>query len=124
MVVDNTSYWRMNEDVPLVVVEVNPDAAEGHRGIVANPNCTTMVMRWPWRRSTARSASSAIVVSTYQAVSGTGQRAVEELRAQSQAVLAGEESPARSPIRDQIAFNVLRQVETFEDGDDYTTEEP
>ncbi|HXV06371.1 MAG TPA: aspartate-semialdehyde dehydrogenase [Solirubrobacterales bacterium] len=122
VVVDNTSHWRMHEDVPLVVAEVNPDAAAGHKGIVANPNCTTMVMMMALAPIHRAVGLERIVVSTYQAVSGTGQKAIEELLAQSRAVLAGEE-PVAAVYPHRIAFNVLPQVETFVDGDDYTTEE-
>jgi aspartate-semialdehyde dehydrogenase len=123
VVVDNTSYWRMHEDVPLVVAEVNPDAAASHKGIVANPNCTTMVMMMALAPIHRAVGLERIVVSTYQAVSGTGQRAIEELRDQAKQVLEGDESPAASVYPHRIAFNVLPQVETFVEGDDYTTEE-
>jgi aspartate-semialdehyde dehydrogenase len=123
VVVDNTSYWRMHEDVPLVVVGVNPDAAAGHRGIVANPNCTTMVMMMALAPIQRAVGLERLVVSTYQAVSGTGQRAIEEMLAQSRASLAGEPVPEPKIYPHQIAFNVLPQVEAFKDGDDYTTEE-
>ncbi len=123
VVVDNTSYWRMHEDVPLVVAGVNPDAAAGHKGIVANPNCTTMVAMMALAPIHRAVGLERIVVSSYQAVSGTGQRAIEELLAQSRAALAGEDVPPPSIYPHQIAFNVLPQVEVFKDGDDYTTEE-
>ncbi len=123
VVVDNTSYWRMHDDVPLVVAGVNPDAAVGHKGIVANPNCTTMVAMMALAPIHRAVGLERIVVSSYQAVSGTGQRAIEELLAQSRASLAGEEVPPPSIYPHQIAFNVLPQVEVFSDGDDYTTEE-
>ncbi|HEY0319001.1 MAG TPA: aspartate-semialdehyde dehydrogenase [Solirubrobacterales bacterium] len=122
-VVDNTSYWRMHDDVPLVVAGVNPDAAASHRGIVANPNCTTMVMMMALAPIHRAVGLERLVVSTYQAVSGTGRRAIEELRDQSRAALAGDEVPAPRVYPHQIAFNVLPQVENFKDGDDYTTEE-
>ena len=93
VVVDNTSYWRMHDDVPLVVAGVNPEAAESHKGIVANPNCTTMVMMMALAPIHRAVGLERLVVSTYQAVSGTGQKAIEELRAQSKAVLAGERDP-------------------------------
>jgi aspartate-semialdehyde dehydrogenase len=123
VVVDNTSYWRMHEDVPLIVPEVNGDAAEHHSGIVANPNCTTAVMLTVLAPIHRQAGIERLVVSTYQAVSGTGQKAIEELRAQSGQILAGEPvaEPAVYPHR--IGFNVLPQVEVFKDGDDYTTEE-
>jgi aspartate-semialdehyde dehydrogenase len=123
VVVDNTSYWRMYEEVPLVVAGVNPDAAAGHKGIVANPNCTTMVMMMALAPIHRAVGLERLVVSSYQAVSGTGQRAIEELLAQSRASLAGEAVPAPQIYPHQIAFNVLPQVEVFKDGDDYTTEE-
>jgi aspartate-semialdehyde dehydrogenase len=123
VVVDNTSYWRMHDEVPLVVAGVNPDAAAGHKGIVANPNCTTMVMMMALAPIHRAVGLERLVVSTYQAVSGTGQRAIEELRAQSRAVLGDYEVPPPEIYPHQIAFNVLPQVEVFEDGDDYTTEE-
>jgi aspartate-semialdehyde dehydrogenase len=122
VVVDNTSYWRMHEDVPLVVVEVNPDAAASHKGIVANPNCSTLQMVVALAPIHRQVGIERIVVSTYQSVSGTGQSAVEELREQSQRVLEGSE-PEPSVYPHRIAFNVLPQVETFHEGDDYTTEE-
>jgi aspartate-semialdehyde dehydrogenase len=122
VVVDNTSYWRMHEDVPLVVVEVNPDAAASHKGIVANPNCSTLQMVVALAPIHRQVGIERIVVSTYQSVSGTGHSAVEELREQSQRVLEGSE-PEPSVYPHRIAFNVLPQVETFHEGDDYTTEE-
>jgi aspartate-semialdehyde dehydrogenase len=122
-VVDNTSFWRMYEDVPLVVAGVNDEAAEGHKGIVANPNCTTMVMMMALAPIHRAVGLERFVMSSYQAVSGTGQKAIEELRAQAQAILAGEVPPSAAVYPHQIAFNVLPQVETFKDGDDYTTEE-
>jgi aspartate-semialdehyde dehydrogenase len=122
VVVDNTSYWRMHEDVPLVISEVNPDALEAHRGIVANPNCSTMQMVVALAPIHREVGIERIVVSTYQAVYGTGQGAAEELRTQAAASLAGDQVVAEV-YPHQIAFNVLPQVEAFKDGDDYTTEE-
>ena len=122
VVVDNTSFWRMHDDVPLVVTEVNPDALDAHRGLVANPNCSTMQMVVALQPIAEEAGIDRLVISTYQSVSGTGQSAIEELRAQSRAILAGE-APEAAVYPHQIAFNVLPQVETFKDGDDYTTEE-
>jgi aspartate-semialdehyde dehydrogenase len=122
VVVDNTSYWRLRDDVPLVVAEVNPEAVDGHKGIVANPNCTTMQMVVALAPIHRAVGIERIVVSTYQSVSGTGRRAVDELLSQSRAVLAGEE-PEAGVYPHRIAFNVLPQVEVFREGDDYTTEE-
>ena len=122
-VVDNTSFWRMHEDVPLVVAGVNDEAAEAHKGIVANPNCTTMTALMALAPIHRAVGLERLIVSSYQAVSGTGQKAIEELRAQATAILAGEEPPAPAVYPHPIAFNVLPQVESFKDGDDYTTEE-
>lgn len=123
VVVDNSSYWRMKEDVPLVVSEVNPSALDAHSGIVANPNCSTMQMVVALKPILDEVGIERIVVSTYQAVSGTGQRAVEELHDQALAVLEAKEVPAPGVYPHQIAFNAVPQVESFKDGDDYTTEE-
>ena len=122
VVVDNTSYWRMHDDVPLVVVDVNDDAVSQHHGIVANPNCTTMQLMVALKPILDAVGLERLIVSTYQSVSGTGRQAIEELRSQSRAVLDGEQvQPSVYPH--QVAFNVIPQVETFKDGDDYTTEE-
>jgi aspartate-semialdehyde dehydrogenase len=122
VVIDNTSYWRMHEDVPLVVSEVNPEAIEGHNGIVANPNCTTMQMVIALAPIHRAAGLERVILSSYQSVSGTGRRAIEELRTQTADVLAGREAKAEV-YPHQIAFNVLPHVETFREGDDYTTEE-
>jgi aspartate-semialdehyde dehydrogenase len=122
VVVDNTSFWRMHDDVPLVVAGVNDDAAEGHSGLVANPNCTTMQMMVALKPILDAAGIERIVVSTYQSVSGTGREAIKELREQTQAILDGDE-PKAEVFPHQVAFNVLPQVERFVDGDDYTTEE-
>ena len=122
VVVDNTSFWRMHPEVPLVVSEVNPDAAADHRGLIANPNCTTMEMVVALAPIQREIGIERLVVSTYQAVSGTGQKAIDELLDQSRAVLAGGK-PEAGVYAHPIAFNVLPQVENFKDGDDYTTEE-
>jgi aspartate-semialdehyde dehydrogenase len=123
VVVDNSSFWRMHDDVPLVVAEVNPDAIESHRGIVANPNCSTMQMAVALAPIHRAVGIERIVVSTYQPVSGTGRRAMDELRDQAHAVLHDAEPPAPQVYPHRIAFNVLPQVETFKADDDYTTEE-
>ena len=123
VVVDNSSFFRMREDVPLVIPEVNPEALDGHQGIVANPNCSTMQMLVALAPIERAVGIERLVVATYQSVSGTGQRAVEELLNQSRAVVAGQPAPPAEVYPHQIAFNVLPQVETFRDGDPYTTEE-
>ena len=123
VVVDNSSFWRMKDDVPLVVPEVNPDALAGHKGIVANPNCSTMQMVVALKPILDAVGIERLVVSTYQAVSGTGQRAVEELHDQTRAALEATAVPPAQIYPHQIAFNAIPQVESFKDGDDYTTEE-
>ncbi|HKF80152.1 MAG TPA: aspartate-semialdehyde dehydrogenase [Thermoleophilaceae bacterium] len=123
VVVDNSSFWRTHEDVPLVVAEVNPGALDHHRGIVSNPNCSTMQMVVALKPLLNAAGIERLVISTYQSVSGTGQRAVEELHNQTRAVLEAHELPPPSVYPHRIAFNVLPQVERFKDGDDYTTEE-
>jgi aspartate-semialdehyde dehydrogenase len=123
VVVDNSSFWRMHADVPLVVAEVNPDALEGHHGIVANPNCSTMQMVVALKPILDAAGIERIVVSTYQSVSGTGQRAMEELENQTRAIIEARELEQPSVYPHRIAFNALPQVEKFKDGDDYTTEE-
>jgi aspartate-semialdehyde dehydrogenase len=123
VVVDNTSYWRMHDDVPLVVSEVNPDALAGHKGIVANPNCSTMQMVVALKPLYDEAGIERLVVSTYQAVSGTGKAAIDELTEQSHAILHGQEPPPASIYPHQIAFNVLAQAGSFAAGDDHTDEE-
>src|SRR3954449_135563 len=122
VVVDNTSFWRMHDDVPLVVAGVNDDAAADHNGLVANPNCTTMQMMVALKPILDAAGIERLIVSTYQSVSGTGRNAISELREQSEAVLKGK--PVEGKVYPhQVAFNVLPQVESFKEGDDYTTEE-
>jgi aspartate-semialdehyde dehydrogenase len=121
-VVDNTSYWRMHDEVPLVVAEVNPEAAESHRGIIANPNCSTMQMVVALKPLYAEAGIERLVISTYQAVSGTGKAAIDELLGQSRAVLDGEEAEA-DVYPHEIAFNALPQAGSFPEGDDHTDEE-
>ena len=79
VVIDNTSFWRMHEDVPLVVAGVNDDAAREHKGIVANPNCTTMVMMMALAPIHRAAGLERLILSSYQAVSGTGQKAIEDI---------------------------------------------
>jgi aspartate-semialdehyde dehydrogenase len=123
VVVDNSSFWRMHDDVPLVVAEVNPEAIDTHKGIVANPNCSTMQMVVPLKPIEDAVGIERLVISTYQSVSGTGQKAVEELLGQAHMLLHEQEPEAPSVYPHRIAFNVVPQVEKFKDGDDYTTEE-
>ncbi len=121
VVVDNSSAWRMHDDVPLVVSEVNPEALDGHRGIVANPNCSTMQLMVVLRPIQQAAGIERLVVSTFQAVSGTGKAAVEELLEEARAVLDGTDVPAARSYAHQIAFNVLPHAGSFVD--DHTDEE-
>jgi aspartate-semialdehyde dehydrogenase len=123
VVVDNSSRWRMNEDVPLVVAEVNPNALETHRGIVANPNCSTMQMVVALKPLHDEASIERLVISTYQAVSGTGKRAVDELLDQSHALLHEVEISPPASYAHQIAFNALPHAGSFAPGDDHTDEE-
>jgi aspartate-semialdehyde dehydrogenase len=123
VVVDNSSKWRMHDDVPLVVSEVNPEALDEHRGIIANPNCSTMQMVVALKPLHDAAGIERLVISTYQAVSGTGKKAVDELLAQSRAILAGDEPPEPRAYRHRIAFNALPHAGNFADGDDHTDEE-
>jgi aspartate-semialdehyde dehydrogenase len=122
-VVDNTSYWRMHDDVPLVVAEVNPEALDGHKGIIANPNCSTMQLMVALKPLYDEAGIERLVVSTYQAVSGTGKAAIDELMDQTHAILHGQEATRPAIYPHQIAFNVLAQAGSFPAGDDHTDEE-
>jgi aspartate-semialdehyde dehydrogenase len=124
VVVDNTSQFRMEADIPLVVPEVNPAALAGYRnrGIVANPNCSTIQMVVALAPIHAAVGIDRINVATYQAVSGSGQKAVDELRAQVEAVVAGRALPEPRVYARPIAFNVIPHIDVFlENG--YTKEE-
>src|SRR5437763_16004420 len=123
VVVDNSSRWRMADGVPLVVAEVNPEAFDGHNGIVANPNCSTMQMMVALKPILDAAGIERLVITTMQSVSGTGQRAVEELHDQTEAVLDAKEIAPASVYPHQIAFNVLPQAGSFPPGSDYTDEE-
>jgi aspartate-semialdehyde dehydrogenase len=123
VVVDNSSRWRMHEDVPLVVSEVNPEALAEHRGIVANPNCSTMQMVVALAPLHREAGIERLVISTYQAVSGTGKRAVDELLDQSHALLHERDVSPPDAYAHQIAFNALPHAGSFADGDDHTDEE-
>jgi aspartate-semialdehyde dehydrogenase len=123
IVVDNSSRWRMSEDVPLVVAEVNPEALASHNGIVANPNCSTMQMVVALKPIHDAAGIERLVISTYQAVSGTGKRAVDELLDQSHALLHGAEIEPPRAYAHRIAFNALPHAGSFAAGDDHTDEE-
>jgi aspartate-semialdehyde dehydrogenase len=123
VVVDNSSRWRMSDDVPLVVAEVNPQALAGHNGIVANPNCSTMQMVVALKPLHDAAGIERLVISTYQAVSGTGKQAVDELLDQSHALLHEMEIAPPKVYAHQIAFNALPHAGSFAPGDDHTDEE-
>lgn len=123
VVIDNSSRWRMHADVPLVVSEVNPDALAEHHGIVANPNCSTMQMVVALAPLHREAGIERLVISTYQAVSGTGRRAVDELLDQSHALLHEREIIPPDAYAHQIAFNALPHAGSFAAGEDHTDEE-
>jgi aspartate-semialdehyde dehydrogenase len=123
VVIDNTSQFRYDDDIPLVVPEVNPEkiADYKNRGIIANPNCSTIQMLVALKPIYDAVGIDRINVCTYQAVSGTGKEAIEELATQSAALLNGKPIEPRVYPR-QIAFNVLPHIDVFEDNG-YTKEE-
>jgi aspartate-semialdehyde dehydrogenase len=122
-VIDNSSRWRMQDDVPLVVSEVNPHALERHHGIIANPNCSTMQMVVALKPLQEAAGIERLVISTFQAVSGTGKAAVDELLDQSHALLHERDIAAPEQYAHQIAFNALPHAGSFADGEDHTDEE-
>ncbi|MEM0952499.1 MAG: aspartate-semialdehyde dehydrogenase [Pseudomonadota bacterium] len=123
VVIDNTSHFRREPDIPLVVPEVNPEAIAGYstRGIIANPNCSTIQMLVALKPLYDAAGISRINVCTYQAVSGTGKAAIEELAGQTARLLNGR--PAEAEVYPaQIAFNALPHIDSFQDNG-YTREE-
>ena len=122
VVIDNSSAFRMQADVPLVVPEVNADALRSHQGIVANPNCSTIILVLALQPLESAAGLEAVVVSTYQAASGAGQRAMDEMFHATRAVLDGLEPPAPSALAQTLAFNVFPHVDVFM-ADGYTREE-
>ncbi|MBE3591081.1 MAG: aspartate-semialdehyde dehydrogenase [Firmicutes bacterium] len=121
VVVDKSNAFRMEPDVPLVVPEVNADALEGHRGLVASPNCSTIQLVVALAPLHREAGLRSVTVATYQAVSGSGAEAMEELRRQAEGYLAGDEPPP-GVYPHPIAFNVLPQCDRFLD-DGSTREE-
>ena len=112
VVIDNTSYFRMDDDVPLVVPEVNADRIAEHRGIIANPNCSTIQMVVALKPLYDAAGISRIVVSTYQSVSGAGRRAMEELGKQTAALFNSQEVECEQ-FPHQIAFNCIPHIDAF-----------
>ncbi|MBR4383142.1 MAG: aspartate-semialdehyde dehydrogenase, partial [Selenomonadaceae bacterium] len=128
VVIDNSSNFRMDPEVPLVVPEVNPQAIRRHKGIIANPNCSTIIMVMALKPLYNLSKIKRVVVSTYQAVSGAGREGMDELKTQLEALARGEEVTAKIlPVAKldkhyQIASNLLPQIDVFMDNL-YTKEE-
>jgi aspartate-semialdehyde dehydrogenase len=123
VVIDNSSAFRRDPSVPLVVSEVNPHALKHHRGLIANPNCSTMQLMVALAPIQRAVGIERLVVATYQSVSGTGRAAVDELDAQARASLEGSDMPAPVIYPDHIAFNVIGAAGNFAEGDDHTDEE-
>lgn len=121
VVVDNSSAFRMNDDVPLVVPEVNPGDISKHKGIIANPNCSTIQMVVALKPLHDHAKIKRVIVTTFQSVSGTGQAAIDELSNQSYDILNGKQALS-SIYQYQIAFNVLPQIDDFLDNG-FTKEE-
>lgn len=121
LVVDNSSAFRMDPEVPLVIPEVNPGTASHHRGLVANPNCTTIVTVMALKPLHDAATIKRVIASSYQAVSGAGAQAVEELKRQTLAWTKGEPAEAKV-FPHPIAFNLIPQVDAFEESG-YTREE-
>ncbi len=121
VVIDNTSHFRMDPTVPLVIPEINAQALEGHHGIVANPNCSTAILLMALNPLRKRFNVERVLVSTYQSVSGAGKEAVDELRMQTAAQLSGEDL-APAALSRPIAFNLIPQIDAFLDSG-YTKEE-
>lgn len=123
--VDNSSAFRMDDDVPLVVPEVNPQEIARHYGVIANPNCSTIQMVVALKPIHDVARIKRIVVSTYQAVSGAGLKAVDELQKETFSILEGRRDFKRSLFPHQIAFNVLPQIPQSNAflSDGYTSEE-
>ncbi|OXM84724.1 aspartate-semialdehyde dehydrogenase [Paenibacillus rigui] len=117
--IDNTSAYRMDPDTPLVVPEVNIDRINEHKGVIANPNCSTIQMVAALKPLYDRYGISRIIVSTYQAVSGAGSRAIDEMLRQSKEILAGNTVEPQIlpvgalPVKHQIAFNAIPQIDKF-----------
>ncbi|MEI7885309.1 MAG: aspartate-semialdehyde dehydrogenase [Clostridia bacterium] len=121
VVIDNSSYFRMDPTVPLIVPEVNPEDVWLHQGIIANPNCSTIQMVVALKPLYDYARIKRVVVATYQAVSGAGQEAMDELAAQSRQYMNDEEISVEV-FQHQIAYNLIPQIDVFLDND-YTKEE-
>ena len=122
-VIDNSSAFRRDPSVPLVVSEVNPHALRVHRGLIANPNCSTMQLMVALAPIHRTVGIERLVVATYQSVSGTGRKAIAELEAQADAAVHDRPMPPPAVYPEPIAFNVIGAAGSFADGDDHTDEE-
>tara|TARA_B100001778_G_scaffold303752_1_gene281257 strand:+ start:53 stop:1045 length:993 start_codon:yes stop_codon:yes gene_type:complete len=121
IVIDNSKYFRMDKDVPLVVAEVNPNDLKTHKNIIANPNCSTIQLMLPLKPLHEKYKIRRVVVSTYQAVSGAGKASMDELISQTKDFLDGKKIKSENFTK-QIAFNLIPHIDSFvEDG--YTKEE-
>ena len=121
IVIDNSSYFRMQKDVPLVVSEVNPEALNKHNNIISNPNCSTMQMVLPLKPLHDEYKIKRVIVSTYQAVSGAGKASMDELFDQTKNYLDGKKINSKN-FSKQIAFNLIPHIDAF-DKEGYTKEE-
>ena len=121
IVIDNSSYFRMQKDVPLVVPEVNPEALKNHKNIISNPNCSTIQMVLALKPLHDKFKIRRVIVSTYQAVSGAGKASMDELSEQTENVLKGKKIEPKN-FSKQIAFNLIPHIDEF-DKDGYTKEE-
>ena len=121
IVIDNSSYFRMQKDVPLVVPEVNPEALKNHKNIISNPNCSTMQMVLTLKPLHDKFRIKRVIVSTYQAVSGAGKASMDELFEQTENILKGKKIEPKN-FSKQIAFNLIPHIDEF-DQDGYTREE-
>ncbi len=122
-VIDNSSAFRRDPAIPLVVAEVNPHVLDGYRGLIANPNCSTMQLMVALAPIHRAVGVERLIVATYQSVSGTGKAALDELDGQAHAVLHGAAPPVPSVYPEPIAFNVIGAAGSFPAGDDHTDEE-
>ncbi|MTI82833.1 MAG: aspartate-semialdehyde dehydrogenase [Firmicutes bacterium] len=121
VVIDNSSNFRLDPKVPLVVPEVNPEDVKWHQGIIANPNCSTIIMAVPLKAIHDAAGIKRVVVSTYQAVSGAGAEGIAELSEQTKAILSGG-AVEPNKFQYQIAFNLIPHIDVFQELD-YTKEE-
>jgi|TARA_B110000881_G_C18579451_1_gene520770 aspartate-semialdehyde dehydrogenase len=121
IVIDNSSYFRMDDSVPLVIAEVNPEALDSHKNIISNPNCSTMQLVLALKPLHDEYKINRIVVSTYQAVSGAGKESMDELFSQTKEFLNDKKVESKNFTK-QIAFNLIPHIDVF-GADGYTKEE-